>query len=103
MPRKWIPASASDRPALGVHTDRKSDILRMMKNDGEMSGVCEGYVTDMRSGEPVEPRAIDASFSLGDMWWFLEDVWNLEHNDMELNPEFVAAALAYIDEHGPIR
>lgn len=56
----------------------------------------EGYVIDYRTGREVEPHIVGLSYSLDNLCWVLEDIWNLEHNDMEPNPEFVEAVLTHI-------
>jgi|GEM_PF-2046256 hypothetical protein len=95
--KRWIAASLTSKPRLDVYNPNKSQILSFMKNEGRIDGVAEGYVVNYRTSLPVVPNKVDLSFSMGNMCWCLEDVWNLEHNDMELNPEFVEAALAHIN------
>ena len=69
----------------------KERLLAFMRS-GEECGICEGYVEDYETGEDVK-TIVDCDYERDGLLWSATDLYNFEHYDLELNPEFCAAAL----------
>ena len=84
------------KPKLGVPNPDKGVILQFMKSF-EKNDISEGYVENMKTGE-VDRRFIDGAYRVDDLFWRVGDTYNLEHNDLELSPEFCARVLELIGQ-----
>jgi hypothetical protein len=78
-------------PALNVPRKDKRAILDAMKSC-EPKAMAAGYITDYSTGAIVT-TVVGALYEKNGARWSREEVWNLEHNDMEVSDEFADALL----------
>ena len=81
-----ICASSSKTRRLGIANPNKETILNAMRRF-EPSGIAEGFVDDYATGEVVA-SVVDGAYEVGDLFCTVSDMWNLEHNDLELDEAF---------------
>lgn len=84
---------------LGEQDPRKADLLRFMRSR-EPSAIAEGFVEDYATGRYVMGK-VECAYEVGDLWWNNSDIYNLDHHDVRINPEFRSRALAIIDGENP--
>ncbi len=87
---------SEDRAIFDQEPDsRKDDLLKFMRSY-EADAIAPGNVNDYVTNSPVE-QYTECAYQAEGLWWDLSDVYNLEHHDVHLNPEFRRRALAIID------
>lgn len=96
MPGTYFGKASLEKVRFGVANPDKDAILAFMKSVVP-SGIAEGYVRDFKKGTSV-PHLVDAGYDYGELFWREEDIYNFEHNDIELNPEFCERVLELVGD-----
>ena len=79
-------------PSFGEPTAEKDRIVAIMRSyEKQPYGIAEGYLQDLKSGDFT--KTVDCSFRVENVFWYEEDLYNLEKNDLVLNDAFIQAIL----------
>lgn len=92
----WAQGDGGAGTRLGTPHPRKADLLRFMRSCEPRAVLC-GHPTDLATGGELVGLPM-ALYERGGLLWTEGDVYNLEVNDMALDPAFAAEALASVDE-----